>query len=220
MTWLYACNNELLYNQIAVKNLKKNSILVLNKHYFPVAVEGIQKTFGNIFSGSVVPLDIIYEEDENGNVNFENIEYFNSIATAQEWLEMPIRTYDDYIHTTRGPVRVPQVVVCSNFSKIIFNKVQFPTKHNIYKRDDYTCMYTNRKLAKHELSIDHVVPRSKGGRDTWENLVCCDRAINSKKSDMTLNEAKLKLRYKPFQPKNGLTFEIYKDEWFTFLKSF
>lgn len=199
--------------------MKDRKVLVLNKFYFPVAVEGIQKTFGNIFSGSVIPLDITYETDDTNKVNLESVEYFTAVHDTKEWLELPIRPYDEYLQTVKGPVRVPQVVICSKFDKIVFKSVQFPTKHNIHKRDNYTCVYTGKKLTKEELSIDHIMPKSRGGKDTWENLVCCCKLINSRKSDMTPEEAGLKLQYHPFRPKNGMMFDLYKDEWSSFLKS-
>lgn len=200
-------------------NITDHKILVLNKFYFPISVENVQKTFGNIFSGSVIPLDITYEQDDDGCINFESIEYFIAVPCVKDWINLPIRPYDNFLQTSRGPVRVPQVVICSSFDKVIYNRVQFPTKQNIYKRDNYTCVYTGVKLSKEKLSIDHIVPRSKGGADTWENLVTCDRLLNSKKSNMTLEESGLKLKYKPFKPSNGLVLSIYKDEWSSFLKN-
>lgn len=199
--------------------MKNHKILVLNKFYFPIGVEGIEKTFGNIFSGSVVPLDVSYETDDKGDILFENIEYFATVKGADEWIKLPIRSYDEYLQTARGPVRVPTVVICANYDKIIYNKVQFPTKSNIYKRDNFTCVYTGKKLSKDELSIDHVIPKSKGGSDTWENLVTCDRMLNSKKGSLTLAEAGLKLAYKPYKPKNGMIFDSFKEEWSAFLKN-
>ena len=199
--------------------MKNHKILVLNKFYFPIGVEGIEKTFGNIFSGSVVPLDVSYETDDKGDILFENIEYFATVKGADEWIKLPIRPYDEYLQTTRGPIRVPTVVICANYDKIVYNKVQFPTKSNIYKRDNFTCVYTGKKLSKDELSIDHVIPKSKGGNDTWENLVTCDRMLNSKKGSLTLAEAGLKLAYKPYKPKNGMIFDSFKEEWSAFLKN-
>jgi 5-methylcytosine-specific restriction endonuclease McrA len=197
--------------------MKKHKILVLNKFYFPIGVEGAERVFCNIFSGSVIPLDVAYEV-VNSVVDYNNIEYFTAIKSVDEWLSLPIRSYDNYIHTTRGPIRVPQVVVCSSFDRIIYNKVQFPTKQNIYRRDNFTCVYTGRKLTQDELSVDHVIPRCKGGNDTWENLVTCTRSLNSKKGNKSLEEAGLKLRYRPYKPKNGLVLDAYKEEWGAFLK--
>ena len=59
--------------------MKSHKVLVLNKFYFPLAVEGIEKTFGNVFSGSVIPLDISYEMDDNNQINQEIIEYFTPL---------------------------------------------------------------------------------------------------------------------------------------------
>jgi 5-methylcytosine-specific restriction endonuclease McrA len=79
-------------------------------------------------------------------------------------------------------------------------------------------VYTGRKLTQDELSVDHVIPRCKGGNDTWENLVTCTRSLNSKKGNKSLEEAGLKLRYRPYKPKNGLVLDAYKEEWGAFLK--
>lgn len=200
--------------------MKPHKVLVLNKYYFPISVEDVNTIFCDMFSGSKIPLDITYEVCEStSSVNLECINYFTAVPDITDWLTLPIRDYDEYLHTTRGPIRIPQVVVCSKFDRVIYNRVQFPTKHNIYKRDNYTCVYSGKKLAKDDLSVDHVIPRSKGGKDTWDNLVTCDRQINSRKSNMSVAEAGLKLLYKPYKPTNGMTFDVFKDEWTMFLKN-
>ena len=200
--------------------MKPYKVLILNKFYFPLAVEGIERTFGNIFSGSVIPLDISYEMTDTNTVNLENIEYFLPVHNVKAWLQLPIRPFDEYIQTAKGPIRIPSVVICSKFDKIIHNKIQFPTKQNILKRDNYTCVYTGIKLGKDNISVDHIVPKSRGGKDTWENMVCCDRLLNSKKASFTPEQVGLKLRYKPYKPNNGMALDLYKDEWASFLKNF
>lgn len=199
--------------------MKETQVLVLNKYYFPIAIESVQTIFGDIFSGSKIPLHIEYEVNSDNTVNLENVDYFTAIPDINEWLKLEIRSYDEYIQTSRGPIRIPQVVVCSTYDKVVYNKVQFPTKQNIFKRDNYTCVYTGKKLAKEDLSVDHVIPRSKGGDNTWENLVTCDRLVNSIKGSKTLGEAGLRLRYKPYKPTNGMVFDIFKEDWTMFLKN-
>ncbi len=74
------------------------------------------------------------------------------------------------------------------------------TRKEIFLRDNFTCQYCgvrNRDL----LTIDHVVPRHRGGKHSWENLVCACRACNHRKGGKTLDESKLSLRRAPFQPK-------------------
>jgi len=217
-------------------------ILVLNKYYFPVGVCDEKKTFGNIFSGVVQPLDITYEIDENGNKT-DQISYFTAIKGSDEWLKLPVREYDDYIKTTKGKVRMPSVVVCSSFDGIPHKKVMFPTRHSIYKRDNYTCGYTGIPLIKENMTVDHIHPRSKtsegGNPNTWENQITCHRELNIWKGDTLLHECdlktfkptdpelqkwlvgqgkKLKLLKKPTKPKEGFKFADFLDDWEIFLR--
>ena len=78
------------------------------------------------------------------------------------------------------------------------HKKQMPlTRHNIYKRDGHQCMYCP---STKKLTLDHVLPKSRGGKNTWENLVACCAKCNSKKDNKTPSEAGMKLRFKPFVP--------------------
>ena len=198
----------------------QDQILVLNNNYFPISVSSYRNAFSNLATGSQYALDVHYELDDKGTVNFESIEYWNVIRSIDEWLELPIRPYDSFIHAVCGPVRIPTVVLCSDYKGIMHKRAKFPTKRNIWERDKYTCVYTGKKLQKTELSIDHVFPKSMGGKDTWDNLVTCDKLLNSKKSNKLLSETKLKLQYKPFKPLDGYKFEIYREEWHSFLANF
>jgi 5-methylcytosine-specific restriction endonuclease McrA len=216
-------------------------ILVLNKHYFPVGTCDEKKTFGNIFSEVVYPLDLIYEFDENGN-KLDEISYFNVVKSAQEWMKLPVRSYDKKIKTIRGDVRVPSVVVCSNYEGIPHKRVIFPTKYNIFKRDNYTCGYSGLKLSVGTMTVDHIYPKSKhpGNANTWDNQITCHRELNMWKADRLLDECdlskfkpsdpdlkawvstqgkKLKLIKTPSKPKNGYVFVDFLEDWEMFLKS-
>jgi hypothetical protein len=195
----------------------QDQILVLNNNYFPISVSSYRNAFSNLATGSQYALDVHYELDDKGTVNFESIEYWNVIRSIDEWLELPIRPYDSFIHAVCGPVRLPTVVLCSDYKGIMNIKAKFPTKQNIWSRDNYTCVYTGEKLNRETLSVDHVIPKSMGGGCTWENLVTCQRILNSNKGSKTLKEAKLKLRYKPFKPSDGYQFNLYKQEWYSFV---
>lgn len=72
------------------------------------------------------------------------------------------------------------------------------TRKNILKRDLYKCAYCGRSDLP--LTIDHVIPRARGGEETWENLVTACVSCNNKKGDRTLEEADLKLRIRPYKP--------------------
>lgn len=78
-----------------------------------------------------------------------------------------------------------------------------PTAQMLYNRDNYTCAYCGFKASRREevrLSKDHVHPRSKGGRDTWDNLITSCKTCNWWKDDKTLSEADMELRFKPYTP--------------------
>jgi 5-methylcytosine-specific restriction endonuclease McrA len=75
------------------------------------------------------------------------------------------------------------------------------TGANIRKRDSNRCQYTDKVLAPGEGDLDHVLPRSRGGKDTWENLVWSSKEVNRQKADKTPEEAGLKLRAKPKAPR-------------------
>jgi CRISPR/Cas system Type II protein with McrA/HNH and RuvC-like nuclease domain len=70
-------------------------------------------------------------------------------------------------------------------------------RQKVFKRDEYQCVYCG---SQKELTIDHVQPRSRGGRNTWTNLVTCCSKCNHKKGNKTPEEANMKLRRKPYEP--------------------
>jgi 5-methylcytosine-specific restriction endonuclease McrA len=72
------------------------------------------------------------------------------------------------------------------------------TRKNIIKRDGHTCQYCGARIGA--MTTDHVLPRTRGGKDTWENLVCACVACNNRKGDRTLSEAGMKLFRRPRRP--------------------
>ena len=74
------------------------------------------------------------------------------------------------------------------------------SRGNILARDNFTCQYCSRELSSKEATLDHVLPRSQGGRTTWENIVCACGTCNRKKGGRTPREAKMLLLSKPVKP--------------------
>ena len=91
----------------------------------------------------------------------------------------------------------PSIIRLSRFIAIPYKKVVL-TRKNILRRDSYKCAYCGRSDLP--LTIDHVLPKARGGTDSWENLVCACTSCNNKKGDRTPDEANLSLLYKPFKP--------------------
>jgi 5-methylcytosine-specific restriction endonuclease McrA len=98
-----------------------------------------------------------------------------------------------------------------------YKKILPPTRNRIYKRDNHECVYCG---SKKQLTLDHVIPKSRGGSNNWENLVTSCFKCNSKKSNMTPDEAKMKLRYKPFVPNTNVDNQHLSQLWSEFKLSF
>lgn len=226
----------------------KNKVLVLNANYQAYDVMEAQDAFIKIWSGGMNPLDLYFEENEDGCVDLSNVSYFTVIEGSKDWCNAPVRPYDNFYQTVKGPIRIPEIVICSNYKDIPKKNGMFSTKSNILKRDLHVCQYSNIKLWKEVTSIDHVFPVSLcyENPNTWENQVACHKELNNWKADRLpeqcimsewdtesikcpiLKEWKknyrgktLKLLKYPSKPANQdkLTFFESKDAWSIFLKS-
>ena len=92
--------------------------------------------------------------------------------------------------------RFPSIIRLQRYVNIPYKKVNL-SRHNIFKRDRNRCVYCG---TKDSLTIDHVVPRSAGGRDSWDNLVTACQKCNAKKGNMTPEQAGMSMQHKPFRP--------------------
>jgi len=105
---------------------------------------------------------------------------------------------DAIIHSAHDEFRMPSVVSLKEYLKPQ-PRAAFK-KSNIFLRDDFTCQYSGDTLLIEDLTYDHVIPRSRGGRTTWTNIVTCSRRVNEYKDNRTPKEAGLRLRSKPYEP--------------------
>ena len=107
---------------------------------------------------------------------------------------------DNAVHTVHGAIRVPTVIVAVNYATVPKKRPKLCAK-NIRERDGNRCQYTGMLLRPDEGSLDHVLPRSRGGTDTWENLVWSSKEVNTRKGNRLPHEAGLKLLSVPRAPK-------------------
>lgn len=110
-----------------------------------------------------------------------------------------VEEYDQQIHSVSLVIKAPAVVRLLKFVKI-GRKSPPLCRTNILARDNFECQYCARQLSPREATLDHVIPRSQGGRTSWENIVCCCSACNRRKGGRTPVEAKMLLRTKPAKP--------------------
>lgn len=111
----------------------------------------------------------------------------------------------------------PSVIKINRYINIPYKGVVM-TRHNIFKRDEGKCQYCG---SSKKLTIDHVIPKSKGGKSTWKNLVTACHACNSKKGDSTLEQLSMKLEKSPTKPSYAsflrLSNRAFKEDWARFL---
>lgn len=167
--------------------LNKAIVLVLNRNWQAINVRTPQEAFCQMATGIATALEV---EGEN---------QIRPVTWA-EWITLPIRPQDEAVHTVRGAIRVPTVIVLANFAKVPKRRPKLNAR-TIRERDGNRCQYTGKSLRPDEGSLDHVLPRSRGGKDAWENLVWSDKSVNAKKGNRLPHEAGLKLLSAPRAPK-------------------
>ncbi len=118
-------------------------------------------------------------------------------------------------HAERVAVEAPSVVRLRYFVKVPYRAQAPLTRRAVFARDHWTCQYCGAAAE----NLDHVVPRSRGGLHTWENVVAACRRCNSRKENRTPREAGLHLARQPFAPPDGFRLSIghLEPEWEPFL---
>ena len=167
--------------------LNKSIVLVLNRNWQAINISTPALAFCQMATNVATALEI---EGEN---HIRPVKW-------DEWITLPVRESDNAVHTVRGAIRVPTVIVAVNFAKVPKKRPKLCAK-TIRERDGNRCQYTGRLLRPEEGSLDHVLPRSRGGKDDWKNLVWSDKAVNAKKGNRLPHEAGLKLLSVPRAPK-------------------
>ena len=109
-----------------------------------------------------------------------------------------VESAGQYIHSVSMTFDVPSIVRLLFFVSISHRWDIQLTKQNIIRRDHKTCQYCGGNT--HSMTVDHVIPRSLGGKDTWENLVCACSDCNNRKGGHTLQEAGMNLLRQPKKP--------------------
>lgn len=177
--------------------LVRRRVLVLNKTWSPVGVVSLQRAIGLLFS--------MYTNGQPKALIVDT-ESFTTM-TWSDWAKLKPDNEDEVIRSAKQAFKVPEVVVLTKYDKLPAQKVTF-SRRTIYKRDNYQCQYCGAAPGSEELTIDHILPRSKGGQTTWTNCVLACLPCNTKKGNRTLKECGMKLAREPFKPK----YQFFKSE--------
>jgi len=172
--------------------LNKTIVLVLNRNWQAIHVRTPQEAFCMMATNVATALEIEFGDGARAEALRP--------VTWDEWITLPVRPQDNAVQTVRGRVRVPTVIVAVNYARVPKKRPKLCAK-TIRERDGNRCQYTGKVLKPEEGSLDHIVPRSRGGKDAWENLVWSSKAVNTKKGNRLPHEAGLKLLSVPRAPK-------------------
>ena len=172
--------------------LNKTMVLVLNRNWQAINIRTPQEAFCMMATNVATALEIELGDGARAEV-FRPVQW-------DEWITLPIRPQDNAVRTTRGAVRVPTVIVAVNFARVPKKRPKLCAK-TIRERDGNRCQYTGKLLKPEDGSLDHVLPRSRGGKDEWENLVWSSKDVNARKGNRLPHEAGLTLLKVPRAPK-------------------
>lgn len=184
--------------------LNKEIVLSLNASWQPIKVVTVRKAIENMTSNPngeppEYGLDIQFGVKPDGTPDWTNVVHFRTVPWV-DWIKLPVRPHDLSINTGRRSIRVPTVIICSKHKVIPWKEPKL-SKRAVLERDGYTCQYTGKKLPASRLNLDHIIPKSKGGKDRFENLVACEKGLNRNKGNRFNHEVGIKLLRQPKKPK-------------------
>ena len=169
-------------------------VLVLNKLYVAVRVISARHAFNLLVREAAEVIHL----DDGAYVNYD-FSSWTEIAELRKQLEAD---QHDWVRTVRFDIPVPRIIRLLGYDRLPDRGVKL-NRRNLFARDRNRCQYCGHFFPTSELSIDHVQPRSQGGPDTWENLVCACVRCNAKKGGRTPEQARMKLVRKPVRPKRN-----------------
>ncbi len=157
--------------------------LVLNRNWQPVAVSTVARALIKVWNESARIVD---------PSNFQ-------IYGWEDWSLLRPADVDPVIRTQWLTLKVPEVITLTRYDRLPVKIVAF-SRRNVFKRDGFMCQYCGCKPGSEELTIDHVMPRSRGGLSSWKNCVLACIDCNTRKANRTPEQAHMPLRGTPTQP--------------------
>jgi 5-methylcytosine-specific restriction endonuclease McrA len=198
---------------LGARHALDSSVLVLNKFYMAVHVISVRRAFCLL----VKELAEVVTLDEGRYLSFD-FQSWREVSVARKSFGHPD---DEFIRTVHFEIQVPRVVRLLTYDRLPRARVKF-NRRNIFARDSNRCQYCGKRFPTGELSLDHVLPRSRGGGSSWDNIVAACLKCNVRKGGRTPWEAGMRLIREPVQPRTSpvlhskLSHRRYQS-WKTFL---
>ena len=191
---------------IPLHSVLNTKVLILNRSYLPIHVTSVRRAFTLLYQGIAKAVNEQYQ-----TFDFES------------WSDLSVTVHDESVGMVNRVIRVPRVILLVSYDRVPKRQVRF-SRYNIYARDKCTCQYCGQRRPRHELNLDHVIPRTQGGTSTWENVVCSCQDCNRLKGGRTPHQAGMTLARRPVRPQwtpfmqETFSLSRYK-EWLPFLNT-
>lgn len=170
------------------------SVLVLNKLYMAVQVINVRRAFCLLVKDLAEVVTV-----EDGYYQSYNFHSWREVSEARSQFRGPD---DDFVRTVQFDIAVPRVIRLLGYDRLPRQRVKF-NRRNLFARDHNRCQYCGKRFATSELSLDHIIPRSRGGLATWDNIVCACLKCNVRKGGRTPREANMALIREPVEPRTS-----------------
>jgi 5-methylcytosine-specific restriction endonuclease McrA len=170
------------------------SVLVLNRLYLAVHVVGARRAFALLCRELV---EVIHFEE--GALATYTFDMWREASKLRANSKQP---HEDWVRAVNFEIQVPRVVRLLTYDRLPRQHVHL-NRRSVLARDGHQCQYCGRHFPIQQLSLDHVLPRSRGGTTTWENVVCACLGCNVRKGGRTPHEAKMTLICRPTKPRRN-----------------
>lgn len=176
-----------------MSSVLKNPVLVLNKSWLPHDSTIVAKSLAVVWSERGLYLDPVSYTPHDVN----------------SWMKLPVGEGEEFIQTTCRRIKAPEIMLLAEYSQVPKREVVF-CRRNLWRRDKRRCQYCGMEPEPDEITIDHIVPKSKGGESEFENCVLCCMKCNLKKGNRSLERTGMRLRRLKRFP-NGEWTTVYYD---------
>lgn len=183
-----------------------DNTLVLNKSWVAISVTSVRKAFSLLCRNTAFAV----KPDNYSIYNFD------------DWLKLQVRDGEPFVQGISRRYKIPEVIILSKYELFPQKHISF-CRQNVLRRDHYTCQYCGTRPGSKNLTIDHIVPISRGGSTSWLNCVTACTRCNTKKGNNTPQSAGLQLRSMPripaWTPHFAIPKKSRKASWIKFITS-
>ncbi len=174
----------------------ESSVLVLNKFFTAIHIVNAKRAFALLFKENAEVISI-----DDGQYNSHNFSSWVDVSLYKAKSGLPEEDGYEWIKTISFDIKVPKIIRLVVYDKLPRANIKFNRK-NIFARDQNRCQYCGKRFPTSELSLDHIIPRTLGGKSTWANIVCACTDCNKHKGGRKPKEARMKLIRRPVQPRH------------------